>query len=104
MSQPRSPFKTRAEMDRIREANAILRAEEIKNFVPESNTTRLLATFEIHRYVTGQLKGMFVVTQVITDDGKGNRIKPIRKQIIEGVNMDGVENAIGVAARRRVFK
>lgn len=98
-------FKTLAEMSTIREADAKLREEERRNFVPEKNSHKPVAYFEISRYTTGDFRGLFLVTQMLTEDASGNPLKkPIRKVIAEGVDMVVCMSSIETETRRRVFR
>ena len=88
------------EMERIRNADAKLRQEQAKKFVPEANRADMLCYFEIGRYVAGPFRGLFVVNQLIKD----KKDKPVRKCIAEGVDMVVAMSNLETAIRRRVFR
>lgn len=97
--------KSVEEMERIREANSKLREKEIKNFVPEKNTSKPVAYFEISRYTTGNFTGLFLVAHILTEDAHGKTLEnPIRKVIAEGVDMVVAMSSLETALRRKVFK
>lgn len=100
-----SKLKTPQEMDRIREAEARIQEKLRRDFVPEKNESKPLAYFEISRYVRGSFRGLFVVTQLITEDGHGEPIKkPIRKVVADGVDLFVAMTSLETALRRRVFR
>lgn len=96
--------RTAADMERIRVAEAKIQEKLRKEFKPEPNTTKDLAYFALARYVTGQFKGMFKVTQVITEDGHGKTLKkPLTKVVADGVDLVVAISSLETAMRRRVF-
>ena len=98
-------LKSPAEMDRIREAQALLTQKENAARVPEKNVATPLAYFEISRYTQGSFKGLFVVSQLVTTDKKGKTLKePIKKSVADGVDIHIAMSALDTAIRRRVFK
>ncbi len=98
-------LKTPAEMEIIREKQAVLDEEARKNFKPEPNVATPLAYFEIARYTSGSFLGMFVISQMITEDAKGRELKkPIKKKVIDGVHIDSAMRALETAVRGRVFR
>jgi hypothetical protein len=99
-----SKLKTQAEMEVIRAADGILRAKQIKEFVPEKNTLAPMAYFQIDRYVSGNFRGMFVVSQLIDEEGRRPLKRPIRKVICDGVDMVVAMSSLETALRRRVFR
>ena len=92
--------KSMAEMARIQEADAKLRAEQAKTFVPEAPTQRDLARFVVSRYTAGNCKGLFIVYEAV-EDKEGNIT---RKQIAEGVDIVVAMASIETALRKRVYK
>lgn len=100
-----SKLKTPAEMERIREKQAILDAELRDKRKPEPNVASPLAYFEIARYTSGSFRGMFLVSQMVTEDYKGRELKkPIKKTIADGVDIFVAMTSLETAVRRRVFK
>ncbi len=100
-----SALKQAAEMSRIREQDAVLRAKQNLEKKPEPNLHKPVAYFEISRYTTGSFRGLFLVTQLMTEDGKGNTLKkPIRKVVAEGVDMVVAMSSLETSLRRRVFR
>ncbi len=98
-------LKTIAEMDRERMKQIVIDDEIRKNRKPEPNISTPLAYFEVSRYTSGNFKGMFVISQMITEDHKGRELrKPIKKTVIDGVFIDGALDALGQAIRKRVFR
>lgn len=103
--QRRYQLKTPAEMEAIREKDAILKAEALKNFVPEKNASKPLAYFEIGRYTTGSFRGLFIVSQMLTEDEDGKPFKkPIKKTLAEGVDIVVALAQLETALRKRAFK
>lgn len=88
-------------MERIREADAILKAKQLKEFVPEKSTSKPVAYFEIDRYVTGPFRGSFVVSEFIPGEGKK---KAERKIVSDGVDMVIAMSSLETSLRKRVFK
>lgn len=100
-----SAIKPPAEMARIRELEAKLQEKLRREFKPEKNEYKPLAYFEIGRYTTGAFRGLFIVTQLLTDDGKGKTLKnPLRKTVADGVDIHIAMSNLETALRRRVFK
>jgi hypothetical protein len=96
-------FKTQQEMDIIREADAILRQKQAKDFVPEPNVAEPWAYFQIDRYVKGSFRGLFTVSQVITEDDHGRTLKkPVRKVLKEGTDMASCGDCVRDALRSRL--
>ena len=84
----RATHKTIAELTAIREADGILRQQQAKEFVPEPNVSEPWAYFQIDRYTAGPFRGLFTVSQLITEDDAGKPYKkPIRKVLKEGTDM-----------------
>lgn len=101
------PFKSLEEMETIRKADAILKEQQAKDFVPEAVEYEDKALFVVSRCIRGPQgwKGFFQVSQLIVDDGKGKKLKkPIRKVIAEGVDMVVAMSSMETALRRKVFK
>ncbi len=96
-----SALKSAAEMKTIREADAALKAKQLKEFVPEKNVHKPLAYFEVSRYTAGQFKGLFVVAEFTPATGKA---KPERKIISDGVDMVVAMASLETSLRKRVFK
>ena|ERR1035437_3980154 len=97
-------MKSLAEMERIRAADAILRAEQAKKFVPEPNVYKPLAYFECGRYTTGTFRGLFAVFQLIVEDENGRKLKvPIRKPVSDGDDFFMANGKLSEAFRRRVY-
>lgn len=97
--------KTLAEMERIREDDRILREKQIRDFTPERNTTRVMANFQVERYVTGNFKGLFLVARIITEDINGRKLKvPLRQVISDGVDMVVAMSSLETALRKKVFR
>lgn len=98
-------FKTAAEMDAIRAEDAKIQEKARREFVPEKNTYKPLAYFEVSRYVTGSFVGSFVVAQMITEDGQGKPLKkPLRKVVADGVDMVVAMASLETALRRKAFR
>lgn len=93
--------KTPAEMERIREADAKLKAQQLKNFVPEKNMSKPIAYFEISRYTAGNFRGSFIVAEFIPAEGKK---KAERKIVSDGVDMVVAMASLETSLRKRVFK
>jgi hypothetical protein len=103
--QTRSKLKTPAEMEAIREKDAALQEEQRKHFVPERNESRALAYFEIGRYTKGSFRGLFIVSQMITEDTAGKPLKrPIKKTLAEGVDIVVALAQLETALRKRAFR
>lgn len=101
----KSPFKTVREMDAIRAAEARIQERLRRDFKPEPNHIRDLASFTIGRYDKGSFIGLFCVYKIETSDAKGNPLKkPLREKVIEGVDIDTAMSYLETAIRRRVFK
>lgn len=94
-------IKTKMEMDKIRDADAKLRADQIKNFVPEKLASKALAYFEISRYTAGSFRGSFIVAEFIPAEGKK---KAERKVIADGVDMVVAMANLETSLRKRVFR
>ena len=91
------------ELDRLRGLTEKEREKAIREQPIEPNTYKPLAYFEIGRYTTGSFRGMFVVSQMLTED-KGKVLKkPIRKVVCDGVDMVVAMASLETALRRRVF-
>lgn len=100
-------FKTLEEMNAIREADAVLKEQQARDFVPEKVEYKDKAAFIISRCVKGPQGwvGFFKVSQLITEDGSGKKLKkPIIKTIAEGVDMVVAMSSLETALRRKVFK
>ena len=102
-------FKSLAEMQRIREADAKLREIANRNFIPEPWEHKVVANFEVCRYTTGQCRGLYLVFQVFAEDNNGRTLrKPMRKLIAEGVDKHMVSmrirEAIDASENRRIKK
>jgi hypothetical protein len=95
-----SASKTYLEMDKIRKADAALRAEQAKTFEPEKNESVPLCFFEVGRYTKGPFKGLFYSAQIFKEKGKPTT----RKIISDGVDVYLAECAIGIAIHRRAYK
>ncbi len=101
----RYKLKTPQEMEAIREKDAALKAEELKHFVPEASESRALAYFEIGRYTKGSFRGLFIVSQMLTEAPDGKPLKrPIKKTIAEGVDIVVAMATLETALRKRAFK
>ena len=110
---PRSKLKTPAELDKMREAQAVIDAALRKNSKPEANVATPLAYFEIARYTSGNFKGLFLVSQLIEEtvvkdkDGKA-LAKPykknVKKSVADGVDMVVAISSLETALRKRVFR
>ena len=97
-------LKTPAEMEIIRQKDALLKAEELKHFVPEANESRSLAYFEIGRYTKGSFRGLFIVYQMVTEGPDGKPLKrPTRKTLAEGVDIVVAMSTLETALRKRAF-
>jgi hypothetical protein len=97
-------FKSVAEMQRIRESDAKLRAEQNKKIIPEPNVYKPLAYFECGRYTTGAFRGLFAVFQLIVEDEQGRKLKtPIRKPVSDGDDFFMASGKMAEAFRRRVY-
>lgn len=97
-------MKSIAELDRIREVEAKIQEKLRKEFVPEKNEWKPMAYFEVGRYTKGPFLGLFIVTQLITEENGKKLKKPIRKVLTEGVDMLIAMSYLETALRRRVFK
>lgn len=105
MAVPSSRLKTPAELDRMREEQAKLDAKRRETETREPNVCKPLAYFEVGRYTSGSFKGLFVVSQLITEDEKGRTLKkPIRKSVADGVDIFVAITSLETALRRRVYK
>lgn len=92
------------ELDRIRGMMAKDLEKSLREQPSEPNTYRPLAYFEIGRYTTGAFRGMFVVSQMITEE-KGKVLKkPIKKVVCDGVDMVVAMSSLETALRKRVYK
>ncbi len=94
-------IKTAMEMNAIREADAKLKAEALKTFVPEKLASKPLAYFEISRYTAGSFRGLFIAAEFIPAEGKK---KAERKVIADGVDIVVVMANIETSLRKRVFR
>ncbi len=100
-----SKLKTPDEMRRMQEEQAIIDEKIRAEKKPEPNIATPLAYFEIARYTSGSFLGMFVISQMITEDAKGRELKkPIKKKVIDGVHIDSAMRALETAVRGRVFR
>lgn len=100
-----SRLKTPAELERMREAQAVIDADLRKKAKPEANVAHPLAYFEVGRYTSGSFKGLFIVSQLITEDPKGRELKkPIKKVVADGVDMFVAITSLETALRKRVFR
>lgn len=100
-----SKFKNPQEMDVIRAADAKLREKEIGDFVSEKNEYKDGVYFIVSRCVKGPFMGLFMISQMIAEDGKGNQLKkPIRKILIEGVDRDSLNRTFDKAVGKRYFR
>ncbi len=98
-------LKTPAEMERIREKQAVLDEKLLAERKSEPNVATPLAYFEIARYTSGGFRGLFVVSQMVTEDAKGRDLKkPIRKTLSDGVDIVVAMSSLETAIRRRVFR
>ncbi len=103
--QQRYKLKTPAEMEAIREKDAILKAEQLKSFVPEKTKADHYASFVVERYVTGPVRGLFSVYQVISEDQDGKPLKkPAYKTLIEGTDMFNCANEMRRALEVRLSR
>lgn len=102
---PPSKLKNPKEMELIREKQALLDAELIKNRKGEPNVATPLAYFEIARYTSGSFRGLFLVAQLIAEDEKGKTLKkPVRKVVADGVDIFVAITSLENAVRKRVYK
>ena len=98
-------MKSLAEMQRIREADAKLRAEQAKKAVPEKSVYKPLAYFECGRYTGGSFHGLFAVYQLIVEDENGRKLKnPIRKAVSDGDHFWPTSDKFSQAFYDRVYK
>ena len=101
----RPQVKTMSELNAMREAQGIINQNLRKEAKPEASESAPMAYFEFSRYTKGSFRGLFLVTQIFVDDGRGNDLEtPIRKVIAEGVDMVVAMAACETALRKRVFK
>ncbi len=97
-------MKSLAEMQRIREADSKLRAEQSKKLVPEKSVYKPLAYFECGRYTGGSFHGMFAVYQLVVEDEQGRKLKnPIRTVVADGDHFFMANGKLAEAFRRRVY-
>jgi hypothetical protein len=102
---PAIKLKSAAEMEIIRKKQAVIDEARLKNYKPEANVSTPLAYFEIGRYTSGSFRGLFVVSQLLTEDAKGHNLKkPIKKIVADGVDMFVAITSLETALRKRVFK
>ena len=95
-------MKTIAELQRIREADAKLRAEQ--KVTPEKSVYKPLAYFECGRYTGGSFHGMFAVYQLIVEDENGRKLKnPTRVVVADGDHFFMANGKLAEAFRRRVY-
>ena len=95
-------YQSLADMERIRELDAKYRAEQAKTFVPEKVEYTPWLTIRIDRCTKGNIKGLFSVVHLITEqDGKHLR-HPIEKVLAEGVDMHIVECTVRKAVDKRL--
>lgn len=100
-----SKEKTPAQMDIIREAESRIQEKLRAELVPEKNEARPVAYFQVDRYFKGNFTGMFVLSQLITEDRDGKPLnKPLRKVLADGVGIEVVTGNLETALRRKVFK
>ena len=100
-----SALKTPQELERMRTAQAVIDAKARAAFVPEKTESKPVAYFEVSRYTTGNFRGLFLVHQLLTEDSQGKQLrKPIRKLVVEGVDMVVAMAAMETALRKRVFR
>ncbi len=98
-------MKSLAEMERIRDADAKLRAEQAKKFIPEKSVYKPLAYFECGRYTGGSFHGMFAVYQLVTEDENGRELKSaIRTVVADGDHFFPAQGKLAEAFRNRVYK
>ena len=92
-------------MDTIREANAKLVEAAAADFVSESNEYKDGIYFVVSRCVKGSFRGLFMISQMQTEDEQGRVLKkPIRKVLIEGVDRDSLNRSFDKAIGKRYFK
>ena len=94
-------------MEAKRTADAKLRQEQAKAFVPEAIEYADGVSFIISRCIRGPQGwvGLFAVDQVIFDDAQRKALKkPLRKRIAEGVDMVVAVSSMETAARKRYFR
>ncbi len=98
-------LKTPSEMDREREKQAVVDADLRAKHKPEANVAIPLANFEVSRYTSGSFRGMFKVTQRVTEDHKGRDLKkPTNKVVADGVDLFVAITSLETALRRRVYR
>jgi hypothetical protein len=96
--------KNAEEMKIIQEAEARIQEKLRNDFVPEDNKYKDGICFIVSRCIRGSFRGLFMLTQLITTDGRGNWLKkPIRKVLIEGTDRDGINEMIDRAVGKRYF-
>ncbi len=101
----RGKLKSPAEMEAIREKEATIQEAARKKLVPEANEAKPVAYIVLDRYVKGNFRGMFCVSQMITEDAKGQPLKkPVKVKIIDGVDIVVAMAYIETTIRRRVFR
>ena len=101
----KSHFKTNVEMDEIRDANAKLVEAAAADFISEKNEYKDGIYFVVSRCVTGPFKGLFMISQMQTEDDHGRMLKkPIRKVLIEGVDRDSLNRTFDKSIGKRYFR
>lgn len=99
-------FKTPAEMDRIRAADAVLRQKQMRDFKPEPTEYEDGMFLVISRCIKGPQGwvGMFELSKLVMEDEQGKPLKkPIRKVLISGSNRDGINARIDKELGLRYF-
>jgi hypothetical protein len=100
-----SKFKNVQEMDTIRAADAKLREKQIAGFEGEKNEYKDGGYFVVSRCVKGPFMGLFMLSQLIAEDGSGHPLKkPIRKVLIEGVDRDSLNRTFDKTIGKRYFR
>ncbi len=103
--QRRYQLKTPQEMEAIREKDAALKADALKNNVPEKVTAEHYASFMVERYKTGAVRGLFSLYQIVTEDADGKPLKkPGYKTIVEGTDMFNCANEMRRALEVRLSR
>ena len=90
-------------MERARQQDALLKSKQV--FETEPSEAKPVAYFQVDRYTTGSFRGLFIASQLITDDRQGKPLKkPVRKVLAAGVDLVVALASIETALRQKVYR
>lgn len=89
-----SALKTAKEMETIRATQAKIREQELKDFVPEPLKSYAVGYYEVRRYGTGQIKGLYITNEIPRVEAE-KRLKGVKRiHLKDGTDMFQSANEI----------